>query len=121
MKCGNSLVGCWFDRFQDYPALAWEREGGDKSHKTGAHFREGTWTKAIKDFRAKEVKNSLRSWLSNPKQLRFEAMFAGKSADAVHDEAPGSSRSCTHFRFTTPRGARVLLRADREHSSPSSI
>ncbi len=29
IKVGNSLVGCWFDRFQDYPLAAWLREGGN--------------------------------------------------------------------------------------------
>jgi hypothetical protein len=32
IKPGNSLVGCWFDRFEDYPVAAWLREGGDKDH-----------------------------------------------------------------------------------------
>lgn len=58
IKCGNGLVGCWFDRFQDYPALAWEREGGDKSHTTGVHFAKEAWTKAIKAKKA-EMKNQL--------------------------------------------------------------
>jgi hypothetical protein len=32
LKCGNSLVGCWSDRFSDYPIMAWEHEGGDANH-----------------------------------------------------------------------------------------
>ena len=32
MKTGNALIGCWFDRFQDYPAMAWDRDGGDSGH-----------------------------------------------------------------------------------------
>ncbi len=33
LRCGNSLVGCWFDRFQDYPVMAFERnDAGDKNH-----------------------------------------------------------------------------------------
>src|SRR5438132_10676784 len=41
MKVGNALIGCWFDRFQDYPAMAWDREGGDASHERFVHhFRE---------------------------------------------------------------------------------
>lgn len=68
IKCGNALVGCWFDRFQDYPAMAWEREGGDANHDRFVHhFREymatrgknkgqqlqsgDRWTQAIKDTR----------------------------------------------------------------------
>ena len=29
IKVGNSLVGCWLDRVEEYPLKAWEREGGD--------------------------------------------------------------------------------------------
>jgi len=29
IKVGNSLVGCWLNRVEDYPLKAWEREGGD--------------------------------------------------------------------------------------------
>ena len=32
IKVGNSLVGCWLDRVEDYPLKAWEREGGDGKH-----------------------------------------------------------------------------------------
>jgi hypothetical protein len=57
LKCGNALVGCWFDRFQDYPAMAWERDGGDKDRKKFVHhFRDSAkgpkgdkWTFAIKE------------------------------------------------------------------------
>lgn len=33
LKVGNALVGAWFDTYRDYPALAWEREGGDKDYQ----------------------------------------------------------------------------------------
>jgi hypothetical protein len=33
LKVGNALVGAWFDTFRDYPAMAWEREGGDKDYQ----------------------------------------------------------------------------------------
>jgi len=59
MKPGNSLVGCWFDRFQEYPVMAWLREGGDKGHK-GLQFKEGTWTKAIKKVFDERVKSELK-------------------------------------------------------------
>ncbi|HQZ67017.1 MAG TPA: hypothetical protein PLY87_18125, partial [Planctomycetaceae bacterium] len=29
IKVGNSIVGCWLDRVEDYPIKAWERDGGD--------------------------------------------------------------------------------------------
>ncbi len=51
IKCGNSLVGAWFDQFQHYPVMAWKnREGGDKNHTNGVHFEKGARTKAIKAF-----------------------------------------------------------------------
>ncbi len=51
IRPGNALIGCWFDRFQHYPVLAWDREAGDKGHKNGVHFADGELTKAIKDRR----------------------------------------------------------------------
>jgi hypothetical protein len=51
IKCGNSLVGAWFDTFQHYPVMAWKaREGGDKGHANGVHFEKEARTKAIKAF-----------------------------------------------------------------------
>ena len=51
VKCGNALVGAWFDQFQHYPAMAWKnREGGDKGHSNGVHFAKDARTKAINAF-----------------------------------------------------------------------
>ncbi len=33
LKVGNALVGAWFDTFREYPAMAWERDGGDKDYQ----------------------------------------------------------------------------------------
>src|SRR5207237_9999085 len=44
VKCGNALVGTWFDRFQEYPAMAWVREAGDEKH-AGVHHAANTWGK----------------------------------------------------------------------------
>jgi len=85
VKCGNALVGCWFDRFRDYPALAWEREGGDKNHTRGVHFKQEAWTKAIKEFRNKKVKPSLTTWITGQKNL-FERV-EGRTPEEIHDEA----------------------------------
>ena len=42
IKCGNALIGAWFDQFRHYPVMAWKnREGGDKNHTNGAHFTAG--------------------------------------------------------------------------------
>lgn len=53
IKCGNSLVGAWFDQFLHYPVMAWEREGGDKNHTNGVHLPKEGWTRAIKAFKAR--------------------------------------------------------------------
>ncbi len=56
IRCGNSLIGAWFDQFQHYPAMAWKnREAGDKNHSNGVHYQKGAQTRAIKEW----VKNVL--------------------------------------------------------------
>ncbi|NMA28792.1 MAG: hypothetical protein GX934_13625, partial [Burkholderiales bacterium] len=88
VKCGNSLVGCWFDRFQDYPALAWEREGGDKAHTNGVHFPKEAWTRALRAFRGDRVKPALGRWIDTlgPQQLMDHAL-EGFQPETTHDEA----------------------------------
>ena len=58
LKSGNSLVGCWFDQFQEYPLMAWKREGGDENHR-GTHHPEGKWAKLIKKTLNDTVKPDL--------------------------------------------------------------
>lgn len=85
LKVGNALVGCWFDRFRDYPVLAWNREGGDKTHANGVHFPKAGWTDAIRALRDGEVKRELVELIS--RQLTFDDHFAGRTPEALHDEA----------------------------------
>lgn len=87
VKVGNSLVGCWFDRFRDYPALAWEREGGDKVHGTSVHHSAGTWTNAIKEFRDARIKPELVSWIG--RQSSLLDTIDGRPAESLHDDALG--------------------------------
>lgn len=84
LKCGNSLVGCWFDRFRDYPALGWEREGGDKNHTNGVQFEKEAWTKAIKVIR-NQVKLELPAWVAGQRGL-LDAI-EGKSVESIHAQA----------------------------------
>ncbi len=108
LKCGNSLVGCWFDRFQDYPVMAWERKGGDIKHeKFIHHFREfvlkqgkkpgefqqkgDKWHQAIKDTKNEKVKNELKTLLesldpSKP-QLEYPNFNLPSPPAAIHDQA----------------------------------
>jgi len=101
LKCGNALVGCWFDRFQDYPILAWDREGGDAKHdKFVHHYREiknpdgsikkkvgDKWTFAIKGRRDEAIKD-LRDWLGDQfGQRHMEYLVHGLTPAAIHDDA----------------------------------
>lgn len=94
LKVGNALVGAWFDTYRDYPALAWDREGGDKDYQKDKpqnlvnHFytdakgkkRGDTFTAAIA-ARAKAVPEQLIGQLSG--QI---ALGGGLEAGEVHDE-----------------------------------
>ncbi len=94
LKVGNALVGTWFDTYRDYPALAWEREGGDKDYQKNKpdnlinHWYEDAkgkhkgdvFTDAIK-ARSKAVPEQLQARLSGQMALDG-ALDAGN----VHDE-----------------------------------
>jgi len=101
LRCGNALVGCWFDRFAEYPAMAWEREGGDKDYAGVHHFREervvkgkkagevvrkgDVWTAAIKAAKER-IKGELADTIVGQQGV-FDFEQAGKSAEQLHDEA----------------------------------
>lgn len=62
IKPGNALVGAWFDQFLHYPAMAFAREGGDKNHTNGVHFKKEVRTKVIKEF-FKKVRDDLKQFI----------------------------------------------------------
>jgi len=76
LKVGNALVGCWFDRFRDYPAMSVKREGGAEAQ-----------TKAIKAFADTHLKPDLLNWVSGQKSL-FETV-QGQQPEALHAEVRG--------------------------------
>ena len=105
MKTGNALIGCWFDRFQDYPAMAWDRDGGDSGHDSFVHhFREyvvsrgknkgekkqkgDKWTQAIKD-KKEEVRNELVQLIRARRTKAFEFFEKQLSPIGVHDHLVG--------------------------------
>lgn len=84
VKCGNSLLGAWFDTFQHYPAMAWKnREGGDKGHGNGVHFEKEARTKAIKEF----VKGTLTPDLAAAISGQMVIAFSSDAAQDVHEQA----------------------------------
>lgn len=97
LKCGNALVGCWFDQFREYPVMAWERKGGDETHKPVHHFRENKgkqvgdkWTQAIKDLRNGEVKDQLKSYLEvlNPQmRLNIPEVYLPEPPEQIYAQA----------------------------------
>ena len=57
LKPGNSLVGCWLHLVEDYPAAAWNREGGDG--------KNGERTRWLKETFKDRVRPELATWIRN--------------------------------------------------------
>lgn len=94
LKVGNSLVGAWFDTYRDYPAMAWEREGGDKDYqkdKPGnlvSHFYVNAKGKKLGDKFTAAINARGKA---APEQLQTQItgqMTIGSATEAsdVHDE-----------------------------------
>lgn len=85
VKCGNALIGAWFDQFHHYPVMAWKnREGGDKNHSNGMHFGKNSRGRAIKGFHKDRLTPDLKRFLEG--QTLFQDDLLDKAA-AVHDDA----------------------------------
>jgi hypothetical protein len=140
IKVGNALVGCWFDRFQDYPAMAWEREGGDKTHtnfvhhfrdyeaqrgkKKGERKTEGDlWTEALKRFKDDVVRPELKQLIealdpTRPRQLELLTEFPlPVPAADIHQEAVEAVRALHEQRLTNP-DAQQQAYADHFQNNP---
>ena len=88
IKCGNSLVGAWFDQFQHYPVMAYKnREGGDKSHTNGVHDEKEARSKAIKAFVKDQLTPDMLDMLRG--QYRIGEV-AYEDPATVHDKALGT-------------------------------
>ncbi len=85
IKCGNALVGAWFDTFRHYPVMAWKnRKGGDEGHPNGVHFEKGARTRAIKDFVEDSLKPDLRQFLAGETLFREDLL---SKTNRAHDDA----------------------------------
>ena len=88
IKCGNALVGAWFDTFRHYPVMAWKnRKGGDEKHTNGVHFEKGARTKQIKEFVKTRLTPDLRSFLAGETLFQKDLL---EQATAAHDDAQGT-------------------------------
>jgi hypothetical protein len=84
IKCGNSLVGAWFDQYRHYPVMAWKnREGGDKNHANGIHFEREARTKALKAFVKERLIPDLRHFLAVSHHLFAERPIEATTAHAA--------------------------------------
>ncbi len=92
LKVGNALVGAHFDTFLRYPAMAWEREGGDKGHR-GVHFENEAWSGAIKTRRGRirseleQLRTGSLNWLNEDRSSMAIATHAQAltTMEKLHD------------------------------------
>ena len=85
IKCGNALIGAWFDQFRHYPVMAWKnREGGDRNHNNGVHFQKNVRTRKIKDFVKETLTPDLMDFLDGRPLYQPDLIAASVAA---HDEA----------------------------------
>ena len=85
VKCGNALVGAWFDQFRHYPAMAWKnREGGDKTHSNGVHFEKNARTRTIKEFVKDTLTPDLKRFLQERDLFQEDLL---EQASTAHDNA----------------------------------
>ena len=85
IKCGNALIGAWFDQFRHYPVMAWKnREGGDRNHANGVHFEQDARTKAIKAFVKERLTPDLKRFLGGATLFQADLL---EQAAAAHDDA----------------------------------
>ena len=85
VKCGNALVGAWFDQFRHYPAMAWKnREGGDKTHSNSVHFEKNARTRAIKEFVKDTLTPDLKRFLQGRDLFQEDLL---EQASTAHDNA----------------------------------
>ena len=84
VKCGNALIGAWFDQFSYYPAMAWKnRDGGDRNHN-GVHFAKNARTQALKAFVKERLTPDLALFLRGADLFQHDLL---QSAAAVHGQA----------------------------------
>ena len=92
IKCGNGLVGCWFDRFQDFPALALHRPQDD-----AGDTKNGPLSKALKEHRDNGIKPSLRHWIEAQDPGVFSFLQSGPSVADQHKAVTALFERLHHF------------------------
>ncbi len=116
LKRGNSLVGCWFDRFRHYPVLAWEREGGDTKHDNPVHFAKGARTDEIKAFKKSTVYPALVDWLSGQLRLQIDTL-AGPAPGALRRQVQQALQEMAALPLHDPEARAALYEKNVEHNA----
>ena len=81
IKCGNALIGAWFDQFRHYPVMAWKnREGGDKTHANGIHYTKNARTKVIKTFIQERLARDLKLFLQGRDLFQEDLLEEARTA-----------------------------------------
>lgn len=99
LKTGNSLVGCWFDQFREYPLMAWKREGGDEKH-SGKHHPGGKWAGLIKNTLNKAVKPELSQIIQGQRTLDAWDYGDDDWVKELYDNAVELFERLHEFQFT---------------------
>ena len=99
IKCGNSLVGAWFDEFEHFPLAAFARDTGDSgtNHASPVHHQRNTWRDLVRDH-LKELKdskssNSVAAMINTVGGQRNLLNFGEKDPMAERKEALSNRRS----------------------------
>ena len=117
IKCGNSLVGAWFDQFRHYPAIAWKnRDGGDRNHTNGVHLEKNARTKMIKAFVKQKLTPDLHLFLLGPGVIAKEDLLVDTAA--AHDEAFAVLAKC-HSLPVRDAAARARMYRENFLGSPA--
>ena len=83
IKVGNSLVGAWLNRVQDYPIMAWSRLQRESDKK--GELKD--YSKAIKDHRNDHIKALVRQWIGdNGPQHQLAFPKAEETVESVHHD-----------------------------------
>lgn len=93
VRRGDALVGTWFDRFRDYPLLAWWRQSPDEKWRGVTHEGD-TWAEALKEKRKQVVAEQVdlltgqKNWLAPPvsdEELRAAVERVRELYQQMHD------------------------------------
>jgi len=83
IRVGNSLVGAWLNRVQDYPIMAWSRLQRDSDKKGDLK----DYSQAVKSTRDERIKRLVREWIdTNGPQRQLKFTEEEESVESVYQD-----------------------------------